>query len=277
MKKNVLLWILAFVITAVTAVYQRVTGPTYPISNKIEIDNKMIAYKFARSHGGTTNHEVKIEANDNSIIGELYFKRYKTADDWQKLEMKNSNGQLTAYLPHQPPAGKLQYFAVLKGLNESKKIPDDHPVIIRFKGDVPNYVLIPHILAMFIGMLLSTRTGLEYFNKGKNISSLTIWTLGFLIVGGFILGPIMQKFAFGEYWTGFPFGIDLTDNKTLITIFGWFVAFLMYKKSKNPKIWAVFASILLLAVYLIPHSVLGSELDYNKLESQQKSIEKIIE
>lgn len=87
-EKNVLLWILAFVITAVTAVYQRVTGPTYPISNKIEIDNKMIAYKFARSHGGTTNHEVKIEANDNSIIGELYFKRYKTADDWQKLEMK---------------------------------------------------------------------------------------------------------------------------------------------------------------------------------------------
>lgn len=277
MKKNVLLWILAFVITAATAVYQRVTGPTYPISNKIEIKQKVINYKFARSHGGPSDHEVKIAVNDNNIRGNLFFKRYKTDDEWQKIEMQNFNGELIGNLPHQPPAGKLQYYVELSNSNELKKIPGDHPVIIRFKGDVPNYVLIPHILAMFIGMLLSTRTGLEFFNNGKNISLLTIWTLGFLVIGGFVLGPIMQKFAFGEYWTGFPFGIDLTDNKTLITILGWIIAFYMYKKSKNPKIWAVFAAVLLIVVYLIPHSVLGSELDYNKLDAQKKTIEKITE
>ncbi|MFZ1291743.1 MAG: hypothetical protein WAR79_16725, partial [Melioribacteraceae bacterium] len=202
---------------------------------------------------------------------------YKTADGWQKISMKNINGELAGHLPHQPPAGKLQYFVELNPQGSIIKIPNDHPVIIRFKGDVPNYILIPHIFAMFMGMLWSTRTGLEYFNNGKNIRNLTILTLAFLIVGGFILGPIMQKFAFGEYWTGFPFGIDLTDNKTLITILGWIIAFLMYKKSKSPKLWAVFASILLLVIYLIPHSVLGSELDYNKLDKQKKSIERSIE
>ena len=37
-----------------------------------------------------------------------------------------------------------------------------------------------------------------------------------LAVGGFILGPLVQNYAFGELWTGVPFGWDLTDNKTLI-------------------------------------------------------------
>ncbi|MBK7104401.1 MAG: hypothetical protein IPH62_03860 [Ignavibacteriae bacterium] len=277
MKKNVLLWILAFVITALTAVYQRVTGPTYPITGELKLNNNEVIYKLNRTHGGLSDHEVKINVYDENISGDLFFKRYKTSDNWQKIPMRNNNGELSASLPHQPPAGKLQYFVEFNSQNKINKIPNDHPVIIRFKGDVPIYVLIPHIFAMFFGMLLSTRTGFEYFNDGKNIKKLTIWTLAFLIVGGFILGPIMQKFAFGEYWTGFPFGIDLTDNKTLITILGWIFAFIMYKKSRNPKLWAAFGAILLLIVYLIPHSVLGSELDYNKLDQQKKSIEKIIE
>ena len=111
---------------------------------------------------------------------------------------------------------------------------------------------------------------------GKNIRKLTIWTLGFLVIGGFILGPIMQKFAFGEFWTGFPFGHDLTDNKTLIAIVGWLIALYMYSKSKSPKKWALFGSFLLLIIYLIPHSVMGSELDYNKIDADKNKTEKVL-
>jgi len=277
MKKVVILWILSFLITTITAVYQRVTGPTYPISGNINLLNEEVNFKFARSHGGSSNHKVKVRIKDRNVSGNLFYKRYKTDDDWQIVPMKLEENELVGNLPHQPPAGKLKYFVELQKQNVIKKIPSDKPVIIRFKGEVPLYVLIPHILAMFIGMLLSTRTGLEFFNKGKNIRNLTFWTLTFLFVGGFILGPIMQYLAFGEFWTGIPFGIDLTDNKTLITFVGWVVAFYMYSKSKNPKYWAAFGSILLILVYLIPHSVLGSELDYNKLDKQKKSIEKIVE
>ena len=31
-------------------------------------------------------------------------------------------------------------------------------------------------------------------------------TFGLIAVGGFILGPIVQKNAFDAYWTGIPFG-----------------------------------------------------------------------
>jgi hypothetical protein len=39
-----------------------------------------------------------------------------------------------------------------------------------------------------------------------------------------ILGPVVQYYAFGEFWTGVPFGWDLTDNKTLVAVIFWALA-----------------------------------------------------
>jgi len=277
MKKGLNLWILAFIITVVTAVYQRITGPTYPISGTIQLAEKEINFKLARTHGGRLDHEILINVDDPQITGDLYFKRYKTSDEWSIIPLEYNNGDLRAYLPYQPPAGKLEYFIELQYQGATQQFPSDNSVVIRFKGDVPLFILIPHIIAMFLSMMLSNRTGLEFFNKGKNVKKLTIWTIAVLLVGGFIFGPLTQEYAFGELWTGFPFGYDLTDNKTLIALIGWLIAYYIYPKSKSPKKWALFASLLLLIVYLIPHSVLGSELDYNKLDKEKNKIEKILE
>lgn len=276
MKRGFLLWALALLITISTAIYQRVTGPTYPIKGNVKLNDQNIPYKLARSHGGLEDHEIKIKVNDSAIAGNVYFKRYKTADKWTKLPLQYEKGELIAYLPYQPPAGKLEYFIELIHKSEIKRFPLDNSIVIRFKGDVPLTILIPHILAMFLSMLLSTRTGLEYFNNGKNLKKLTYWTIGTLVIGGFIFGPLTQEYAFGELWTGIPYGHDLTDNKTLIAFIGWIIALYMYSKSKVPKNWALFASILLLIVYLIPHSVLGSELNYNELDKKNIKNEKLI-
>ena len=92
---------------------------------------------------------------------------------------------------------------------------------------------------------------------------LAFWTTGLLFLGGMILGPIVQKYAFGEFWTGVPFGFDLTDNKTLVTMVTWIVAaWLSIKKKHSARIWIIIAAIVLLLVYSIPHSMMGSELDY---------------
>jgi hypothetical protein len=268
MKKSILLWLIAFVLTVITAVYQRMTGPTYPVSGEVTFEGEHIEYKLPRSHGGEGDHKIEIEINDNSTEGKLLWKRYKTSDDWSTVEMVKDGNKLIASLPHQPPAGKLVYHIALQKNNQIIKLPKDGEVIIRFKGDVPIYFLIPHIIFIFGAMLLSTRTGLEYFNAGMKFKSLTIFTFIFLIVGGFILGPIIQYYAFGAFWTGFPFGHDLTDNKVLIGFIGWLLALIALYKFKNPKRWIIFASILMFVIFLIPHSVLGSELDYNELDNK---------
>lgn len=277
MKRSVLLWIIAFVLTLLTAVYQRMTGPTYPVSGKVIIENQEIKYSLDRSHGGEGDHQIKIKVDDESITGQLEWKRYKTNDELHKQEMKLEDGFLIGTLPHQPPAGKLIYSVKLTKNSDTVIVNDGHPVVIRFKGDVPIFIIIPHVIFIFLAMLFSTRTGLEFFNNDPNYKKLAYWTFGILLLGGMIFGPIVQKYAFGEYWTGFPFGMDLTDNKTLIAFVGWIIALVALKKSAKPQRWILFAAILMFIVFLIPHSVLGSELDYNELDKQKNQIEQVTE
>lgn len=277
MKKFFWLWLLAFVLTVITAAYQRITGPTYPLSGEVNINGELIQYKLDRTHGGEGDHPITINFNDQKICGELYWKRYKTDDEWTSVDMLNKDGKLTALLPHQPPAGKLLYKIILQKDNTVVSLPEEGGIVFRFKGDVPIFFLIPHIIFIFGAMLFSTRTGLEYFNEGKKFKSLTILTFIFVIIGGFILGPIVQYYAFGEFWTGIPFGHDLTDNKVLIGFFGWLLALIALYKFKYPKRWIAFASILMFIIFLIPHSLLGSELDYSKLDESVKKSQEINE
>ncbi len=269
MKRSTLLWTIAIVLTILTAIYQRVTGPTYPLSGSVMFENQNIKYKLDRSHPGESDHKISIETKDQNISGTLYWKRFKTGDEWNVQEMRYQGNDLTGILPHQPKAGKLIYKIVLSKDDKQITIPNE-PVVIRFRGDVPAAVIIPHVILIFLAMLFSTRTGLEFFNKTPDYKKLAYWTFAFLILGGMIFGPIMQKYSFGEFWTGIPFGIDLTDNKTLIAVIGWIIALIALKKSSKPQRWIIFASILMFLIYLIPHSVLGSELDYNQLDEQKK-------
>jgi hypothetical protein len=266
MKRTILLWVVAVVITLASAIYQRMTGPTYPLSGEVSVSGETISYRLLRSHGGETDAPVEIKTNNEAINGTLFWKRFKTDDEFIAVTMKYSDGKLIAYLPNQPKAGKLEYYVELNNV----KIPVEENVVIRFKGNVPVWLLIPHVIAMFGAMLLSTRTGLEIFRKEKdNLLKLTYWTLGFLLIGGFVLGPAVQLYAFDAWWTGFPFGTDLTDNKTLIALIVWLTAFFMYKRTTRPRVWAFAAAVVMMIIFLIPHSLLGSELDYNKLNKQQ--------
>jgi len=271
MKKTATFWILAFVITAASAVFQRMTGPSYPVSGWASVAGEEVTYTFDRAHAGESDHTVEVESGRPAEAASLEWRRFKTDDPWTTVAMEYAEGAYRGDLPHQPPAGKLQYRVRLREGDESLLLPADEPVIIRFRGDVPALVLILHVFGMFGAMLLSTRTGLEYFNPNPRLGRLVAWTVGFLLVGGMVLGPVVQKYAFGAFWTGWPFGTDLTDNKTLVALIAWLVAAAALYKAKNPRRWTLGASIVLLIVYMIPHSMLGSELNYEELDRKAAS------
>lgn len=267
--RNTLFWIFAVLITLVSAIYQRMTGPTYPIRGETLVSGAAVKYKLARSHGGETDHQVTIEAADTLVTADLVFKRYKTDDPWQIRPMTREGKKLVGMLPHQPPAGKLMYRVNVARGAERFSLTGNEPVIIRFKGAVPMIYLIPHVIMMFFAMLLSNKAGIQAIFSNDDQKKLVLFTTILLFLGGMILGPIVQKFAFGAFWTGFPNGTDLTDNKTAIGMIAWIAALIAVFKSKSPRGWVIAAAIILLAVYLIPHSMFGSELDYSKLPATQ--------
>jgi hypothetical protein len=167
-----------------------------------------------------------------------------------------------AEVTQQQPAGKLQYYIELTDSKGTTTLMKETPVVIRFKGAVPSYILTPHILFMFLAMLFSTLAGLMALAKHHLVRKYSLWTLILLIAGGMILGPLVQKYAFGELWTGVPFGWDLTDNKTLIASLFWILAVIMNRK-KERLFYTILAAAVLLVVFSIPHSIFGSELDYS--------------
>lgn len=263
MKKNILLWIIAIIVTILSAYYQRVTGPTYPIKGKVTLGKQNIDYKLERSHSSNSNLKIEIKVQNEKVSGNVYWKRFKTDDEWNVVKLIRKDEKLVAEIPPQPPAGKIKYRIELFYEGNSVLIPEDDSIVLRFKGDVPLVVLVPHIILIFLAMIFSSRSGLEYFNPDKNYKTYVNLTLIFLILGGFVFGPLVQYYAFGKLWTGFPFGFDLTDNKTLIAFIFWLIAFYNLKKAKNYEKWILIAAIVMLVIFLIPHSLLGSELDYS--------------
>ncbi len=259
--RNITFWILAVIITLAAAKYQRATGPTHPLQGEVVLGDAGIKYELRRS-SQQKEAPVELLISDPNVTGVLSYKRYKSQDAWTEIPMQRQGNVLLSALPVQPPAGKLEYFVRLTREDKAITIPPDRDVVIRFTGDVPSWVLIPHILLMFLSMLVSTRAGLEAIPKNGNPRKYAFWALGILFVGGMIFGPLVQKYAFGAYWTGFPFGFDLTDNKTLIAFVGWVVAIAAVLLKHHARTWIVIASILLMLAFSIPHSMLGSELNY---------------
>jgi hypothetical protein len=269
-KRTLLFWALAVVVTLASGIYQRRTGPTYPLSGKAEMEGSTIAYTLPRTHGGDGDQEVRIVTPSTSATGTLAWRRHKTSDAWTDVAMQRDSNGLAAMLPHQPPAGKLDYKVTLHDGNAAATLPAEGGVVIRFRGDVPALVLMLHVAVMFISMLFSVRAGLELWGTGANLKKMMYTTLVLMGIGGLILGPIVQKYAFGAYWTGWPFGHDMTDNKTLVAFLAWGVAAVMLHRGKPAGKWAFGAAVVTLVVFLIPHSVLGSELNYEEMDKAGK-------
>jgi hypothetical protein len=258
--KVVFYWVLAVIITFVAIVYQRKTGPTYDKKVKATIDNQEYKFKLIRSHGGTTDCKIELAVPNQNVGGVLTYKKYPTKDEWTSVDLERQYDNLIGYLPNLPPAGKYEYKITLKNGEQNFELNDGKSVLIRFKGDVPGTILIPHIILMFFAMFLGTVAGIMAIFKYQKYHLYTNLTVIFLFIGGMIMGPWVQWYAFGEAWAGIPFAWDLTDNKTLLSFLFWLLAFFMNRKKERP-VYTIVASIVMLMVYSIPHSMYGSQLD----------------
>jgi hypothetical protein len=263
MKKTAIYWIIAVLITVLVAYYQRVTGPTHPVKDSVEIAGETTKLKFLRSHGGEGDGEIVFNIANQEVSGEITFRKYPTDEPWTTAAMVRDGETLTASLPHQPAAGKMEYYVSFSHGNDLTTLGEEQPIVFRFKGAVPAWLLIIHIAAMFFTFLFTTYSGILAFRKDDRFFKFLLIAILLLLVGGFFLGPWVQLYAFDEWWAGVPFGWDLTDNKTLLALLALGVAWLLNRKDQSKPIAVVIAVIIVLGVFLIPHSMFGSTLDHS--------------
>ena len=269
------LWILAVVVMLGAATWQRLTGPTYPRRGSAQLAGQEMRWRLPRSGISGDPFRVALAVaedaggtadNGASVTGTIHYRPFPTVAPYEALPMVHQDGTLSGQLPTQPPAGKLEYYVTLDTPEGEVRIPDDEPVVMRFKGHVPLWILLPHVLTMFFAMLIGVRAGLAAaFGRSETQRDSWIALLG-ITLGGMILGPIVQKHAFGAYWTGWPFGGDVTDNKTAAMWIAWIAAVALLRRRRGrsdrmARVGVIAAALVMLMVYVIPHSLRGSQLD----------------
>ena len=216
--KKVLFWILAVVITLGASIYQRKTGPTNPKYETVNLAGEEYRFKLPRS-GGETDCSVvlkgfgtpaMIDSLGLQVDAVMYWRKYPGGGDYTAVKMLPAEDGLTAFLPVQPAAGKLEYYIELQtfrkddtqSLSTRTMLGYADPLIIRFKSDVPAWALIPHILCMFISMLFGAYAFLCALGNMPQYRKYTLLSFWLLVLGGFVFGPIVQKYAFDIFWSG---------------------------------------------------------------------------
>ncbi len=148
------------------------------------------------------------------------------------------------------------------------------PFVLKYIGHVPLYVLVGHIslmaLTVFFLVIGFVKAIPLLAGKGNAHAMVKFFLLSALsaFVGGYLIGFAMNHYAFGTIWEGVPFGTDATDNKTqLLFVYLLFITIAGFGSLTNGKLgrdvfsqktlgWlGVGAFILMLVIYLIPHSI----------------------
>ena len=255
MSRGFWLWLVAILITLAFARYQRVTGPTQPFAGATTVGGAAIRYTIDRAHPGPGDHPVRVRAEDAAVTGEVAWRPHGQRGGWRMTPMQREGGELIARLPNQPWGGKLDFRVRLAREGRTVVLPESGNLVVRFRGEVPLWVVVPHVFAMFFAMLFSTRAGLEAFRSPARLRGLATWTVVTFFLAGFVFGPLMTWYAFGMWWTGFPVGNDPTDNKTTVAMIGWLLALIFIRRGRADRAWAVTAALVMLLVFAIPHSI----------------------
>jgi len=273
---SILLWLLSGLITVACFLYQDKTGPTYPLEGEIDTNLGEVNYTFLRSETiGTDLKVMFLDPLPDGIEGSVQYRRYKSNDDWSTIPMQAGSFEFSrrgeteviqgfgAELPYlKERAGKYEYFVFVDdGSGDPVSVTGDKPIYARYKASVPMWALGLHILVIFASMTLAIRTSLEAIFDG-NFKWMITATIISLLIGAFLLGPLVQWYAFGVWWSGIPFGYDWTDNKVLVELVFWLIAAYMNRGSNRSRGSVYLAGFVTLLVYFIPHSIFGSEFDY---------------
>jgi hypothetical protein len=269
--------------TIILSSFARRTTMVRSVHKVVEQDGIVIDHNTVPKQAGDEIPVITAKVTGTSQVSLLY--KIGETGQFQSVPMNPQTGEenvFVASLPHYPKATKAWYYIeATKGTDngEIKVILPDKttsafkPVLLKYEGKVPTYIVIPHVLCNFgaiFFMVLTLFSALDV-RKGRKALKDTVQypliTFILMFLGFVPFGIAMNHFAFGVIWEAFPFGKDVTDNKSQIILLCWLITLFLVKgtlfgkgeqknfvSERGYSTSVIISFIITVAMYAIPHS-----------------------
>ena len=251
MKKNaIILWIASIVTTFLSIYLSNLIDRDYPVTGTLGIGGQKVSYRFEKISYGNEDYKLIIRTDLEDLSGKLFWKN-KADKMWQSEQLQKSDLVLTGFIPSLRPGQSLVYFSALYYKDKKYVIPDNQKVSLTFFGKIPVAVTVLEFLLLYLGLVLAVRTGLEYFNKGKNSKKLGVFTIIFFLTLIALINPLYITYKYGFINSSIP-PIDKLFLWSDLTIFIlWVVTIVTIFRSEKIKFLPLVTAVLTLMIFVL--------------------------
>ncbi|MGB7062571.1 MAG: hypothetical protein WBF13_09515 [Candidatus Zixiibacteriota bacterium] len=275
---------LAFLLTIIFLIFSRKTAAVRSVHETVQQHGISIQHNTVPKQVGDEIPVISARVEGDSEVRLVY--KIGEEGEYTSVEMLPVTGEekiFSASIPWHPKAVKAWYYLEASRIDEEgavtvtlpqKSSGEVKPIRLKFEGVVPAYIVIPHVLCIFAAIFFAILTvfsaidlkrGTGTLKKSVKLCGVTVFLL---FLGFFPFGWAMNYFAFGVLWEAFPFGRDVTDNKSQIMLLFWLVTLFMVKgtlwgkgEKKNLVSHRVYSTLVIVSfvatvvILAIPHSV----------------------
>jgi len=273
----------AFIFTLVLLGFARRVTMVRSVHKTVEKSGIMIDHNTVPKKEGEGDAQIPVKvigANEVKLFYKIEEREFRSVDMTPK---EGKSDVFVASIPHHKKGTKAWYYIEAQNQIADKEIavtlpdknsPNFKPILLKFEGHVSPYIILSHVFCNFAAIFFSVLAIFSAVDLKKGKSTLkksvlfSLFAFIFLFIGFFPLGWALNYFTFGSLWEAFPFGTDVTDNKSQITFLFWLVTLLLVKGTilgKNPSknlvsektysTMVIISFVVTVVMYLIPHSL----------------------
>lgn len=198
---------------------------------------------------GGARIELRLEGEPPEITGAVLWHPFPSDDPYSATEFRETRKRVTtpgegtrswteliARLPVLPAGELMEYFVTLQSEGRDIRLPPgEETVTLQYRGFVRPEIAYPYLAGLVFMLVVGMRAGLSAIFEPASTRRYAWGAFFLLTVAGMILGILVQFYAVGEGWKGFPLGNDWGDNNKILATWGiWLAACLILGRSTRP-------------------------------------------
>lgn len=251
MKQQIILWTAAFVITVIAAVLLRTIDPEKPVTGTVQFGHQKVGYKFDRVYRSDKEYNVMLFSDIKGLKGTLEYRDAGSDSGWTSVNMNFSGNILAADIPAHHSMNNVDYKVTMSYQGESFTVPSENGVRMKFLGRVSDQIMVWYYIALFGGILLSTRIGLEYFNDHEKIKKLSFFAFLTFVFYAMLLIPVKKTYELSALGKSIPQITQLFNMSGILIMILWIGGIISFFHVKNRKLAALTVSILTILIFVV--------------------------